>query len=429
MLYQCKKLVFILSVATLSLAPLYAYVYQTPQKAFIVVPIADLLTQPITSYNLAHTAQEAYQKIPISFGEAKKDIAICPRVHQALFNEVVMVHQEEGDEVEIAILNAFYTLPRPSDYTSDFSEKPQTRYWMLKKNIITFEQLKLQNVSTAYVPRPIECNTKNLTWCNRNTIALKMPFYDPVTKKTYSAGTRFVCVPSINRNCFTTFVYNDETHTFNATTIPVHLCATPGIRTHAARIADFVSLLRSWMHTDNGFIPLVWGGCSFGQRCYNDHFNQKSVEQPSGDIYNYWSLPECTTSPHSGFDASGFIVRAAQICGIPYFFKNSTTCAHHLKSIESPAQVREGDIIWVPGGLLVISNIKNNLIISSFGYQYGYGKVLEAPLEDVFEGIHTYDELINAYFNQEPIFTKKADGSISRTIESWKILRLASVWE
>jgi hypothetical protein len=60
-------------------------------KAVIVVPVADLLGAPLSS----QTVCASYQDIPVSPNLKKRHYAVCPRIHQALFNEVVEVLEEK----------------------------------------------------------------------------------------------------------------------------------------------------------------------------------------------------------------------------------------------------------------------------------------------------------------------------------------------
>ena len=122
-------------------------------------------------------------------------------------------------------------------------------------------------------------------------------------------------------------------------------------------------------------------------------------------------------------------MRAAQICGIPYAYKNTITAAKNLRKIDTFETVQEGDLLWVPGGLLVISDIAHNRILGVLGYQFGYGKIVELKLSQLFNDITTYEELLENYRAHKPLQTKKADGTLSRTIPTYKILKLKSVWE
>jgi len=58
---------------------------------------------------------------------------------------------------------------------------------------------------------------------------------------------------------------------------------------------------------------------------------------------------------YSGFDASGLILRAAQIAGLPYFYKNSTTALANLHAVLPARLPKEGDILGAVGkGLIVV---------------------------------------------------------------------------
>ncbi len=78
----------------------------------------------------------------------------------------------------------------------------------------------------------------------------------------------------------------------------------------------------------------------------------------SGARVSVYERTECTQHPMSGFDCAGIISRAAQMCGIPYYFKNTYTLAHYLKSLSIDTHLQEGDLIWIPGHVMIVSDLK-----------------------------------------------------------------------
>src|SRR5205814_4688733 len=122
----------------------------------------------------------------------------------------------------------------------------------------------------------------------------------------------------------------------------------------------------------------------------------------NGD-YSFYEHERDTQSPKNGFDCSGVILRAAQIAGIPYFCKNTTTIAQCLTPLKSEQQLREGDLILIKGHVMIVSDITKNLLIEARSYGHGYGKLHEISIDQVFEGIETYKDLCDAYYEKKVV--------------------------
>src|SRR3989304_1991478 len=72
------------------------------QKAVIIVPVADLVGQPMQSFYKNKKPTSAYEELPWAASGADHYLA-CPRLHQALFNEVVELCEEFGQEARIKL--------------------------------------------------------------------------------------------------------------------------------------------------------------------------------------------------------------------------------------------------------------------------------------------------------------------------------------
>ncbi|MGB8367272.1 MAG: hypothetical protein WCD44_02830, partial [Candidatus Babeliales bacterium] len=157
------------------------------------------------------------------------------------------------------------------------------------------------------------------------------------------------------------------------------------------------------------YIPYVWGGFSFTSTKKISSFSLKN---------------EKIVSPKTGFDCAGIIARSAQICNIPYFYKNTTTIKQFLSPITHINNLMPGDIIWIPGHVMVIADLKNNTLIEARGYNHGYGKIHEIPLSEEFKGISTYKELFNIYQNKKTITRLDHKGNEQEKINNLLLLRL-----
>jgi hypothetical protein len=227
-----------------------------PQPGFICVPVADLLAEKINSYKLANSTTQAYNTIPLSWGPAEKNRRFFPRVHQALLHETVTVLAQDNDECLIEIHNAF-SLP-------EGKRTPQATYWTHKKNIRLFSQLPDTSQATELLPSAV--SFKNNVIDNTYVATLKMPFFDSAMQQAYSAGTRFK-IATRRSTQVTVNVYNISSGKFTTLNLPRNLCHiekyAQGFLSHTASVNEFIALLRRWTHLPEGFIPLVWGGCSF----------------------------------------------------------------------------------------------------------------------------------------------------------------------
>lgn len=122
------------------------------------------------------------------------------------------------------------------------------------------------------------------------------------------------------------------------------------------------------------------------------------------------------------------ILRGAQLCGIPYFFKNSTTLAQNLTPLQKNEDLENGDLIWFLGHVIIISDVKNNLVVEARGYEHSYGRVHEASLKTQFNNISTYEDLKKAYLEHIPLERLNLQGIVAKEIPTFKLLKLKSVW-
>lgn len=390
------------------------------QKAVINVPIADLVGQQITSMRPDQSPQTAYNSIALCGGKTNSTYS-CPRLHQALYNDIVEVMKTTEDEAYIRIPQTYYLTPS--------SHIPQSNYWILKTNITPLEELSLYNIPINHLPEPIDFSNNNqqLLYLH-DIITLIEPHYDPTLQITFSVGTRFMRTPTVikKKNIIEVFAINYQTHKEHSIKIPVHKCMIADEQKMAhERITDYVHLLKKWAHTKHGCIPYTWGGTSFAHTTQGN-FKEVMHTTSNGDYsaYEYEKDDHCTKS---GFDCSGVIARATQICGIPYFCKNTTTIVQCLKPLEKDMVVSPGDLILIKGHVMAVSDTTKNLLIEARSYAHGYGKLHEIPLSQMFEGIETYKDLTDAYLNKSVIKLKDKEGKVRATFANLQLFSMASI--
>ena len=391
-----------LLIALLS-TPLLGY---PPQLAVINCPVADLIGEPFD-----HNVIKRYMTIPL-YAEG----ACCPRVHQALYNEVVKIVDETECEYCVEISNTYFV--------SEKNKNPQARYWTLKKNCTL-----LDNEIKKYIPTPISYKKPNSS-STKPTIVLTQPWNDAHSGNRFSVGTRFMYCPRYSDDDIITVMLYDFIKKRDIS------C---GIHRSACRIedkidspknarAEMIALLRSWIGvecrsivpTSKTVVPYVWGGCSYVQR-YAGNFRQKYDKQTDCCIYVY---PKTKQALKIGFDCSGVILRAAQCIGIPYFCKNSYTASMQLKPISTYQEIEIGDIIWIQGHVIVIADLERNTVIEARGYPHGYGKLQEMHIARAFEGITTIKQLADQLHTKKALKRLKKKGTVVATIPHYKILKI-----
>ncbi len=395
------------------------------RKAFVIVPVADVVGEPIKTFGLGKTNKESYEKIAICGGPSAPSSG-APRIHQLLFNETVEILHDEpttaGDEEEVCIAfdGAFFI-------TSTLN-KPQHIFWTRKKNLLSFEKLEKKNLDLEKIPTtPSFKNPKAES--HAHIIGLIQPFEDVASNTTFSVGTRFVYDPAQSTQThFAAYAFDRNTTSFQILMIPKPF-ANPIHHKHYSKevILCFIRLLRSWI-AGNGIIAYVWGGCSYTAHCPNQPATLITKSLEKRKVVQVYEREYCQKNPMTGFDCSGIILRAAQLCGIPYFFKNTYTLAHFLKSLGIDDHLHEGDLIWIPGHVMIVSDITHNKLIEARGYTHDYGYVQEIELEKVFKGIKTYKQLLSAYYGHRPLNRLDKSGKAVEYIEHFKLLKLESAW-
>lgn len=371
-------------------------------KAVICKPVADLIGEPFANHAL-----KRYKHIPL-FVEKNGKFDACSRIHQALFNETVTLIDETEAEYCIEIMNSYFITTKRAE--------PHTRYWTSKTNcaLIT-EALK------AYIPAPISYKEPT-SITSPNTITLTQPWHDAATKSIFSVGTRLICDASAPHDgaMVPIILFDHATHTPLHRNVPRTHCITTSPEN---KRQAFITLMRSWIAgPQNTVVPYVWGGCSYAKR-YHGAF-KKITKKENTTISSYYIYPKTHVTPEVGFDCTGLIMRTAQLAGIPFFYKNSYTMASLLPLITDAKQLAVGDLIWIPGHVLIIADLERNTIIEARGYPHGYGKLQEMPISEAFRDISRIEQIIDNYHAHKALLRLNKEGTVVATIPSFKILRL-----
>lgn len=389
-----------------------------PYKALVIVPVADLIGQPMHSL-YASDIEDAYNHIPLCGGN-KNRWHSCARTEQLLFNEIVDVIEKHGPEVKVNVSHAYYV-------TEKTPKKKHTEYWTLERNLIPLSKLITSGIDQRMLPVSFDFN--NETQQQRATIALTQPYYNSDSKMHFSAGTRFICAKtSPGQTYFNVFAYNPQKKVMQKIKLPASICVTyTHLRTQKEMRTLFVNFAKQWAEMQQGYVPYAWGGCSIVYPYSGTFCEQTRIFK--NQTISFFDYPDIHHNPHTGLDCSGLVRRAAQLAGIPYFYKNTYTIAQYMEPIKEKEHLQIGDLIWAPGHVMIVSDLDRNLLIEARSYFQGYGKVHEIALHKVFKNINTYADLETHFFDKKPIERIDNEGIVRNVLPHFLLLNLGSVFK
>jgi hypothetical protein len=382
----------------------------------IAAPVVDSAGEPLQQLEPQKSVEEIYNSLPFS---PEKPLKSCPRIHQFLFNEVGKVVKQDGAETYVEFPHLFYE--------NDQREK-QHRFWVLTKNIISLAPLKQKLGNLAALPEPLNFLKPRAPEQYEQILTLIMPWQDSTTGIVYSAGTRFKRVPERDTSAaYGISLINTQDGSVKQLLIEKDAALVDYPSDHKSAKKLFVEILKKWASVGPKKIAYVWGGCGFVETYTQDDFSKVAFKRGAED-QEAWQRPNgqrpAPTSTHAGFDCSGLVLRAAQIAGLPYFCKNTTTLCRNLKDIADNEPLEEGDLIWIPGHVMVITNLAKNEYTDAVGYSSGYGILHTMCLKDAFEGIVTFDDLRRACKDKQPLNMKNIRGVSSRTFKECRLLKM-----
>lgn len=412
-----KKKYFVSRTMAIVLFFLWSTSYSNgTQKGIVIVPVADLVGQPMHSYYRHQPAHTSYNTLP--WACHKSDYEASPRVHQLLYHEIVDIIAYEKDEVQVQVPHFFYQ--------TTTNQIPQNSYWTLKKNIMPSNLLRLNTNDRSKIPTPLSFDIKS-EMPHYNTITLIEPFTDPTLNITFSAGTRFIKNDNQkDTQMISAYCLDPHNYTINHIALPRAITHIFYPKTIQDRLTDFLKILRHWAQKPAS-IPYLLGGCSFIDVCSSDNFRlQKKAIR--GKSLQYYVRSSDTYAPKTGYDCSSMITRAAQIVGLPYYCKNTYTIAQKLPPLTFQDSLKEGDLIWISGHVLIVSDLKKNKVIEAHAYGGGYGKIHEIAIAKVFQGIDTLAQLTSRYHEKKPVKRLTKHNAILDTYKEVRLFKFAGQW-
>ena len=386
----------------LLLASLASCANTTVHQGMICVPVADLFGQPMHEFYGRGNIKKMYTTVAVC-GTGAQSWQACPRLHQALLHDLVDIIEERNEEICIKVHNIFYL--------SNDTHKHTQQFWTLKSNVARYDSIK---------NKPVQ---------NTDSTVIKKPIYIPQLKISLSAGTRCAIGSTIEQeDALCVHLFNAKKHRFDMVTLPKNACMSTIPSDPQARIRLFVDTVRAWANQKIGIIPYIWGGCSFVSLYPDGDYVMDRIQIRNKDTDTIYTYPSVEETIKTGLDCSGLISRAAQLCNIPYYCKNSITASKILTRLKPGEIPNPGDLIWFPGHLIIIADLQQHTIVEARGYEHGYGKVHEIKIAQQFEGINTYADLLHAYHNLIPLKRLDKSGKIVQTIPQYAIYKLASVF-
>lgn len=453
------KLILVFYISNLNFKILTLDNFTPGNLAIVQVPVADLLWE--SAQDTAHEQTNISDPLGIYNNLGLGDVN-CLRAYQLLLHETVLILEERGAEVKIAVPHIFYLAGSKSELAprvrQDLSNKNnnlqnisadnnlivnleslgqeyRNSFWTLKTNLIPVKDLTDLGINLSKLPVPINFKnnfkTPSLAIDDTNKVTLITPVIDPVTQRSYSVGTSFKIVgfesdyarTSKNLGLPVWVLKNSSNNILKLTQIVLpagsYIVHTP--KNFVAQKQDFVNLIKSWTQFNTGFVPYVYSGASLINTCATGQCliknSQNILGQPGYIRENY------IQEPSAGLDCSCLISRAAQIVGIPYFYKNSATIERNLIEIRDINQLEAGDFIWHVGHIMVVSDVARGLMVEARGYRQGFGCLHEIPINKIFYGINSYVDLLNCIKSNQVVRTLDNQGNFFGQIAKFKLLK------
>jgi len=249
-----------------------------------------------------------------------------------------------------------------------------------------------------------------------------LPWHDPITHTSFSAGTRFVHHSA-----------EDTTHHYCVEFLQfLPLCVIksyiPKTRalleqersSHDARDV-LISIVEGWIDNIPGDISYVWGGSSIIDGCPEGEAFEFIADEGHG--VEVFKRPHFHQTEISGLDCSGLVWLARRIASLHSPYRNTGMLERFLRPLTRQDKLEKGDLLWIRGHVMVIGDPERNEIFEAAGYSSGYGKVHRIHVRNRFANIQDLAELLDRYFEKSPLIFKAYDGR-QTTFNVFKILKL-----
>jgi len=324
----------------------------------------------------------------------------CKRAYQGLLNEVVQCIEQKDDFVRIAFDGLIYGVNQANE--------PLNSFWISKKHLVALDTVEPHTQGTATFPIP------SYERHNGSTVVLTFPW------NNYSLGTRFVRVPSADSStAYGACLYNPEAKTTQYIQIPLSCGRIEQMQSPEQARTTFITIINSLFDRVSALpgqqvVAYAWGGAS-ATRWYKDEDKHATAD-------GKWVRSNDPQTPYSGYDCSSLPFRIAQASGIEYPFKTTGMLSKYGTTLAPHDTLQAGDLLWIPGHVLIISNLNKNELIEMRGYDAGFGKLDRTTLGQRFQNIVTYADLLQAYHTQQPLIARTKE--VTTQITDYKLIKL-----
>jgi len=335
---------------------------------------------------------------------------LCPRAHQALYNEVVTCvewHHVHDEHVKVSFDNVVYG-------HDPVTGEPRSSFWTTTDRLIFLKDMTDECIDALPGPRFERNEPMGSEHTESETVVLTLPW------KRYSVATRFVRVPEHD----TSDGYGVKLLDMGKKKI-THMVVPHAV----ARLEEAVSLQEArklFVENVNQLVdhfarkpsqkvvPYIWGGSSCVDG-YEDCF--------TANAQGAW-VRKGRNQPYMGYDCSELVLRLAQVSGLPYVYKTTLTLAERGRALTKDDTIEAGDLLWIPGHVLIVGDVASNNLIESRSYSSGYGKLQRLALRDCFAGIKTFGQLRDAFFAKKRLTRLKKGGLIESVLPEFKIIKI-----
>lgn len=305
----------------------------------------------------------------------------------------------DGDEIQVNCPAAIYWFDQKTG-------EPVSSFWMKKTQAFVYDALP-KDMQEA-IPSPVN-------EYDNAVVALVYPW------KELSVGTRFNRVPYWDtHHAYAVLVPHYESSMVQIDFVPRRDALSNEYRTHQEARACFVWLMNMLVDRvaelgDDRVIPYVRGGSSFVHAHVQSDFYRDA---------GAWYRDKAGGSCYTGYDCSELVMRMAQIVGINFPWKMSHVMEKMLARLVPGDELQDGDIIWIPGHVMIVSDREKNEVIESRGYGVGYGCVHRIMLSELLDGIESYDDLLTRFYNKETVWLKDSHGNVIPKEHPFALLKL-----
>jgi cell wall-associated NlpC family hydrolase len=360
------------------------------QKAIVIKPVSDLLGSPRTTTT------------PIPYAQQHAYGTLCPRLHQLLYHDVVEIIQQ-GTQFSYVRVPDFW-------YQTRTSLERCNSFWIHNDDLLPATRIKPNDWQKV-------TGNKAQQQSPAAYVTLTAPWYCKQLRTTFAVGTKFYRTDTQKTSdYYTVYALHPKLHTPQTITIPDYLAFEPTAHTFDERFAYYQQLIKRWS-ANNKIIPYVWGGCSIQHACRDNRYHE--VQHTDNIVYRRLHEPIQKT----GVDCAGLIMLAARTAGLPYPLKNTTTIARNGTSTTA-AKLEVGDILWVPGHVMLILDPHKGMLLEASHYTYGVGCVRAVHVSKLFTAINSFADIECALAKKMPLQRRDRNGKVYQKITQAKLISM-----